>query len=182
MRCVKGSVQLRWVATEAGGRAFELRNGPDALGRLSLRSRWGTLSEARFAEERWTMRREGYLNPIVAVRVPGAGSDCAIFRPAFDGGGTLEIPGREPVRFQCQDLWGNRWAFVAGDGAPLLQLSCEGSGGFADRFCSDGLAEFPPAFREEPHFGLFLCLGWYLILLLRYETDVTLAATLAALV
>jgi hypothetical protein len=147
-----------------------------------LRSRSGTLAEARFAEERWTMRRQGCLDPIVAVRVPGAGSDCAVFRPGLEGGGTLEIPGQEPVRFQCQDLWGNRWAFVGGDGAPLLDLSCEGSGGFGDRFCSGGLAEFPPGSCEGPHFGLFLCLGWYLILLLRYETDVTLVATLAALV
>lgn len=94
----------------------------------------------------------------------------------------LEIAGLETVRFQSRDLWGNRWAFVGGDGGAFLELSSEGSGGFGDRFCSDGLVECPPASCEGPSFGLFVCLGWYLILLLRHETDATLVATLAALV
>jgi len=158
--------ELLWVQPAALKRAHELRAGDQVVATLAFQR--GSLADAVAADNHWTFKREGFWHPRVTVRIAGADTDVATFRPRWMGGGTLELPGGKTIDLSPANLWQTQWAWKEGDSTPVIFKSRHGlmkSGAEVD-VAKDGM--------NRPDLPLLVLLGYYLILL--YAQDVAAAS------
>ncbi|MBK6796203.1 MAG: hypothetical protein IPG76_05245 [Acidobacteria bacterium] len=91
---------------------YELRSGDSLIGTLTFRSSFGTLAVAETADEKWTFKRVGFLNPRVTIRVDGNLQDMAIFQPKLWGGGVVHFTDRRTYTWKPANFWQTQWAFI----------------------------------------------------------------------
>ncbi len=65
------SSALRWIRTRESPAAFSLSAGEQEVATLEWPRAGGSLAAARTAAESWTMKRAGFLQPTILVRVTG---------------------------------------------------------------------------------------------------------------
>jgi hypothetical protein len=170
------SEEINWLQPKVLKREYELRIGEQVAGTLRWQKGWGSLALAEWNSNQWTFKRVGFWQPRVTVRIPGFEEDTAIFRPNWNGNGTLELVAGRRLNWVATRFWRSEWSFLLEDGTELVR--------FRPKF---GLAtvkarlKVKPAAHAVPELPLLLLLGWYL-LLLRFEDDAgATAATLTSI-
>jgi hypothetical protein len=140
-----------WVGDE---KAYELRSGDDVVGRL----RWekDSLASGETATQGWTFNMVGFWRRRLTIREPGSNVDVALFRPSWNGGGTLELGTDRELRFIPANFWRTRWDWVDEVSHPLVHL--KDIGGFF-RWTSRVVVERDAAGLAE--LPLLVVLGWY---------------------
>jgi len=68
--------ELLWIQPAARRREHELRAGDDVV--ATLRFQQGSLADAEADGHHWTLKRQGFWQPRVTVRVPGSDADVAV--------------------------------------------------------------------------------------------------------
>ena len=165
---------LTWVQPRPFTRSYELRSNGHVLSRLQWGKPLGSLATVESADGEWSFKRIGFLRPRVTVRVPGAGTDRAIFHPNWGGGGKLELADGRGFRLISTNFWRSEWAFTDEEGN---QVVC-----FRPKY---GLArggaqvEIGPEGHSVPDLSLLVALGWYLMILMADDMAVTSAVVVA---
>ena len=96
---------LRWVQPKALVRRHELRSGKDLYATLKWVGLLGSVVEAATADGRFTLRRGGFLRPLVTVRDAALGSEVAMLKLGFFGHGTLEFTNGRRVTVRSNRFW-----------------------------------------------------------------------------
>ncbi len=161
---------LEWKQLSAFARAYELRSGDSILASVEFKKVFGTLAEAKTAQQSWTFKRTGFLTPMVTARVAGSEQDVALYKPGMMGTkGEISLPGGEVLQMKSTSFWGSQWALMSAGGDPLI------------RFHNQGLlkhgaqVEIEPAARERPDLPLLLTLCWYILALHQQDSAATTA-------
>ncbi|MBK6795941.1 MAG: hypothetical protein IPG76_03860 [Acidobacteria bacterium] len=103
---------IEWTQPKSLEQFYELRSGDSLIGTLTFRSSFGTLAVAETADEKWTFKRVGFLNPRVTIRVDGNLQDMAIFQPKLWGGGVVHFTDRRTYTWKPANFWQTQWAFI----------------------------------------------------------------------
>jgi hypothetical protein len=168
---------LVWTQPKTLRGEYELRSGDDLIGQLRFRKLSGTLASAEVASQSWTFKREGFLNPRVTVRSPDCDVNLAIYRPHWNGGGILEIPGGHRIHWRCTSFWGSEWSFLQEDSHSNSQALIHFKHHDGIMKVSARL-EIVSADSSMLHLPMLAALGWYLMLL--NAQDAAMAAVTVA--
>jgi hypothetical protein len=165
---------LVWVQPARSKQAFELRASDDVVATLEFER--SSLASAETAGQKWTFKREGFWHPQVTIRVPGSDSNVAVFKPAWTGGGSLELSEGRLLRFGAANFWHSQWDWsdVASQ-APLLHFKSH-----AGLLRMEGQVDIETAAVTYPELPLLVVLGWYLLIL--FARDSAAAGSTAAVV
>jgi hypothetical protein len=162
--------ELEWSQPEACHRLYELKRDGEVIGTLGFEKLCGSLATGRFGESSWTLKRTGFLSPLVLVREAGSNHDLAVFTPTWTGGGALVLGSGRRLQLRSKNFWRTEWAFEAEDGTPAMALT--GSSGLFKHGCHLTVTEFGATLPEAP---LLTLLIWYVCVLMNED-----AATVAA--
>jgi hypothetical protein len=146
---------LRWVQPVAGNRYHELRSRSGIHAKLKWKGMYGSLAYVHTSEGTFTLKRAGFLNPRVTVRMRPGDSDVAVFDVnigitgtiAFDDGPKFEV--RRPKTLRRQ------WSIVDWDDRSIITVKNTGSG----RFSSEVAIRTDP--RKIRHSLLMSAIVWY---------------------
>ena len=167
---------LRWIQAGARGRDFDLLAGDAVLARLRWAKTSGSLALAESEDGRFSFKRTGFLSPKVTVRAPGSASNAAIFKPNWEGDGTLELPDGRRFRWANTNFWQSEWAFAEEGGEGLVH--------FRPRLDAHPLSTevrvARRAFVRVLELPLLALLGLYLLILMADERDAIAAAAAAS--
>jgi hypothetical protein len=163
--------ELLWVQPSVRKQAYELRAGTDVVATLTWQR--GSLADAEADDHHWTFKRAGFWQPRVTVRVAGSDTDVAIFRPAWMGGGTLELAGGKVLRFSAANFWHSQWNWQE----PRTESALVHFKSQQGLLKTGGRVEITPTARTIPELPLLVLLGWYLLIL--FAQDASAASTAA---
>lgn len=170
------SKTIFWTQPEGLERRFELRAQESLFAVLVFQSPWGTLATSETAADSWTIKRVGFLNPRVTVRVTGEDENLAIYWPKFWGGGHLKFPDGRQFEWQSTNFWSTEWCFSDAAENRLLQFKPGAEKpGLKEVMKTQAQVEIAPRAFNLPELPLLLVLGWYLLVL--YQDDAAAAAT-----
>jgi hypothetical protein len=161
---------LTWLQPSRIQQAFALHAGDVVV--ATLRFERSSLATGEADGHRWTFKREGFWHPRVTVRVPESDDNVGAFQPAWFGGGTLELPGRQ-LRFGAANFWHSQWDWLGSDDKPLVHFKSHH--GFMKM---EGDVEIEPDAAGSPELPLLVVLGWYLLIL--FARDAAAAGGAAA--
>lgn len=168
--------ELTWVQPSMRKQAYELRAGDEVVATLAWQR--GSLADALADDRHWTFKRAGFWQPRVTARVAGSDTDIAVFRPAWMGGGTLELAGGKVLRFSAANFWHSQWVWQEpGTDTPLVHFKSQ-----PGLLKTGGQVEITPAARTLPELALLVLLGWYLLILFAHDAAAASAASTAAVV
>jgi hypothetical protein len=164
--------ELVWVQPARLKQSFELRATDEAVATLQFQR--ASLANGEAAQQQWTFKREGFWHPQVTIRVAGSDTNMAVFKPAWTGGGTLELSQGRLLRFGAANFWHSQWDWSDPAGNPLVHfkshagvLKTEGEVGIET--AAVGLAEL----------SLLVVLGWYLLILFARDSAAAAGASVA---
>lgn len=164
--------ELVWEQPARLKQTFELHASDEVVATLEFQR--SSLAIGLVADQQWTFKREGFWHPQVTVRVAGSDANVAVFKPAWTGGGTLELPQGRQLRFGAANFWHSQWDWSDPAGQPLVHfkshaglLKTEGEVGIEP--AAVGLAEMP----------LLAVLGWYLLILFARDSAAAAGSTAA---
>ena len=161
---------MRWIRPVADKQSYELRAGDTLLARLEWAGRVGSLAHATTADQTWTLKRGGFLQPHVTVRDAG-GQDRARLSMHLSAG-TLEVPGGGAYRFRRAGLLVPAWQFWDPAGRQIVHIEP-----VAERTrLSGGLIQVDPEFAKHPVLPLLVTVGWYFIVLAWFEDEAARAS------
>ena len=102
---------MEWVQPKFSRRSHELRAGDDAYASLAWQKIIGSLAVVESSDDRFTLKRGGFLHPHVTIREEGSMDDLAVFHIGLLGNGLLEF--RDGRRYVVHKLsfWGYSWGF-----------------------------------------------------------------------
>jgi len=109
---------LVWVQPARLKQTFELRTGDEAVATLQFQR--ASLAAGEVADQQWTFKRVGFWHPQVTVRAAGSDANVAVFKPAWTGGGTLELPQGRLLRFGAANFWHSQWDWSDPAGNPIV--------------------------------------------------------------
>ena len=166
--------ELVWVQPARLQQSFELRASDEVVAMLEFKR--SSLASGETAEQQWTFKREGFWHPQVTIRVAGSDVNAAVFKPAWTGGGTLELQGRQ-LRFGAANFWHSQWDWSDPAGKPLVDFKSHSGvlkmeGEVAIEPEASGLSELP----------LLVVLGWYLLILFARDSAAAAGASAAIVV
>lgn len=165
---------LRWTRTGAA-HSYQLSSGPDPIATLHWAKAYGTLATAESLGARWTLKRSGFLNPVVTVRDATSGKDLAALHVHLKTN-LLQLPGGATYRWSRTGFWVPSWHFEDPAGIELVNFEAVR----AVAHLEGGLIVVSPAGRSCPDLLLLLVLGWYFIFQSWIE-DEAAAASVAVL-
>jgi hypothetical protein len=99
--------ELVWVQPALLKQAFELHASDEVVATLQFDR--SSLASAETAEHKWTFKREGFWHPQVTIRLPDSDDNLAVFKPAWGGGGSLELSQGRLLRFGAANFWHSQW-------------------------------------------------------------------------
>ena len=152
--------------------AFELRAADEVA--ATLRFERASLARGETADQQWTFKREGFWHPQVTIRVPDSDVNVAVFRPAWTGGGTLELPGQN-LRFGAANFWHSQWDWLDATDKPLVHFKSR-----AGLLKMDGQVDIETDAASLPELPLLVVLGWYLLILFARDSAAAGGAAAAA--
>lgn len=151
---------LEWRQPSAFARSYELKAGDSVLATVEFKKVFGTLAEARTAEQAWTFKRTGFLTPVVTARVAGTEQDIAHYKPGLMGTkGTLHLAGGEVLEMKSTNFWASHWALLDQQGEALLKFSNQGV------LKHGAHVEVAPSAAGRADLPLLLAMGWYILAL-----------------
>jgi hypothetical protein len=163
---------LVWVQPARSKQAFELHASDDVVATLQFER--SSLASGESGEQKWTFKREGFWHPQVTVRIPGSDANVAVFKPAWTGGGTLDLPQGRTLHFGAANFWHSQWDWsdVASQ-APLVHFKSH-----AGLLRMEGQVDVETTAVSYPELPLLVVLGWYLLIL--FARDSAAAGSAAA--
>lgn len=154
-----------WTRPEWRRRRWELRAGDEVLAVLENGSLLGLRMRGETADGRWELVHEGFFSPRALLRPEGGGTPVAVVRLGAFGGGVLEVPEGEPLRWGRGDFWGRRWRFRDADGHDAVT--------FVRRpafFKSATAVEVAESFRTHALLPPLVLLGFFVLRLLERQS------------
>jgi len=158
-------VSPRWVQPDVTDRRYELRAGDVVVATLCWGNPWGSLATGETAEGRWTLKRAGFLQPRVTIRVTGSDAQAGIVTLHWAGNGDVQLADGHAFRWTRTGFWHSEWAFTS-TGGELLVV-------FKPKFVMMGFEaeiEIEARALSLPELSLLALLGWYLMVLINEET------------
>jgi len=160
------ATSLRWLRRNEKPLEFELLAGEQSVLTLRWNSGTGTLATAESAGGTWTLKRVGFLNPQVSVRVPGSTDDVARLSVHLNYH-RIEIRGGPSFRFHRAGVLVPAWKVTEESGREVLHIEPVREG----RKLMGGAVlapEFAPALEG---FLLLVLVSWYFITLAWFEDE-----------
>jgi len=166
---------LKWIQPHALKQEYELRADDEVVATLHFKTTFGSLATAESADGCWTFKRVGFWHPAVTIRACGDEIDLAVFKNrTWNNGGTLELPdGRKYLA--NLNFWATRYEFTTETDEVLLRYTSIG-----------GMAHFSAKvdvmldFARLAELPWLVMLGWYLPILVYWDSAAAIAATSAA--
>jgi hypothetical protein len=167
--------ELKWIQPQALKQEFELLAGDEVVATLRFKTAFGTLATAESAEGCWTFKRVGFWHPRVTIRACGDETDLAVFmNRTWNNGGTLEFP--DGRRYLADlNFWATRYEFATETGEVVMRFTS--IGGFAH---FSAKVDVMPDFARQIEMPWLIMLGWYLRILVSWDSSAAVAATTAA--
>lgn len=165
--------ELLWVQPSRKQQAFELHSAEDVVGTLKFDR--ASLASGETAGQQWTFKREGFWHPQVTIRVPGSDANIAVFKPAWTGGGALELPQGRLLRFGAANFWHSQWDWSDQAGSPLVHFKSH-----AGLLKMEGQVDVEPGAAAAAELPLLVVLGWYLLILFARDSAASTAGVVAA--
>jgi hypothetical protein len=157
---------LRWLRTADSPLEFTLSSADRVVGILRWEKTVGSLATAETSDARWTLKRVGFLNPHLTLRVPGAPVDVARVtvhsthhRIEFASGGSY--------RFHRAGLLVPAWLITTSRGGELVHLEPVREG----RKLSAGAVLVSSGGQTSSDLTALLVLSWYFIVLAWFEDE-----------
>jgi hypothetical protein len=151
---------------------FELRAGDEVV--AMLRFERASLAAGETADQQWTFKREGFWHPQVTIRVPGSDANVGVFKPAWTGGGTLQLPGLN-LRFGAANFWHSQWDWLDASDTPLVHFKSR-----AGLLKMEGAVDIETTATALPELPRLVVLGWYLLILFARDAAAAGGAAAAA--
>jgi len=148
---------LRW-SRSGETHSYELTSGSDVVATLHWSKSMGTLATAEGEGVRWTLKRSGFLAPVVTVRDATSGKDLAMLHVHLNNS-LLQLPGGVSYRWSRTGFWIPAWEFQDVMGAELVNFEPVRE----ETRLQGGLVEVARPARTSPDLFLLLVLGWYFI-------------------
>jgi hypothetical protein len=164
---------LVWTQPARSKQAFELHASTDVVATLQFER--SSLASGQAADQSWTFKREGFWHPQVTVRVAGSDINFAVFKPAWTGGGTLELPEGRVLKFGAANFWHSQFSWLDPSGKPLVQFKSH-----PGLLRMEGQLQIDPETVALSELPLLVVLGWYLLIL--FARDAAVAGSTAAVV
>ncbi len=142
--------------------AYELKDGDEVAGTLSVISAAGPLVEGICAEGTWTFRRVGFFSTHITVRAAGCGENLAVFTPTVGGGGTLAFAGGPSFTWTPRSSMADGWDFVAEDGFVLVSARPMTDETPVDMARIEGQTAVSMAAASVLQLPVLVLLAWYL--------------------
>ena len=176
MRTIAGFAdqELVWVQPARLKQAFELRASDDVVATLQFER--ASLATAESGEQRWTFKRQGFWHPQVTIRLPDSEDNLAVFKPAWMGGGILDLSGGRSLRFGAANFWHSQWDWsdVASQ-SPLVHFKSR-----QGLLKTEGQVDIEATAITYPELPLLVVLGWYLLILFARDSAAAAGASAAA--
>ena len=169
---------IEWTQPKSLEKYYELRSGDSLIGTLAFRSSFGTLAVAETANEKWTFKRVGFLNPRVTIRVDGNPHDIAIFQPKLWGGGVVHFTDRRTYTWKPANFWQTQWAFIDSQEKEVI-IFRKGvkEEKLSDIFKTQITVEINPSVLPGPAPTVLVPFGLYLMILQQQDAAATAAAS-----
>ena len=165
---------LRWLRIRESPDEYRLLAQDTPVAVLTWAKHPGSLATVATATDRWTLKRQGFLNPGIGVRPADGSSDIARLSAHWNYH-RIDVAGGASYRFHRAGMLVPAWAVETSSGAELVHSEPVRTGhhleGGAVLVSADG-SRLPDAL-------LLIVLSWYFIVLAWFED--TAVETLASL-
>jgi hypothetical protein len=165
---------LRWTRI-GSSHSYELKSGPDPVATLHWDRTAETVALAEGVGIKWTLRRRGFVNPIVEVRDSEANKELAALHMHLRNS-LLQLPGGPSYRWVRTGFWIPAWEFQNASGTELVDFEPVRE----ESRLAGGLVGVSAEGRTDPNLLLLLVLGWYFIVQ-TWAEDEAVAASHAVL-
>jgi hypothetical protein len=162
--------ELRWM--RAGEpHLYQLVSGSETVATLHWDRPAETHASAEAEGTHWTIRRSGFLTPMVAVQEAPDGKQLALLHVHLNSG-LLQVSGGSTYRWSRTGFWIPAWEFQDPTGRELVDFEPVREGTRLD----GGLLEVTATGKADPNLLLLLVLGWYFIVQAWIEDDAIAAS------
>jgi hypothetical protein len=156
---------LRWLRRSESPLEFELLAGDQSLATLTWKGGAGSLTTARAAAGTWTLKRTGFLNPRVDVRVEGAPATVARLSVHWNYH-RIDVTGGPSYRFHRAGILLPAWQITEESGREVLHIEPVREGRKLVGGAVVASSRAPPA-----AFSLLAVVSWYFIVLAWFEDE-----------
>jgi hypothetical protein len=161
---------LRW--TRSGEpQSYQLKSGEDPVATLHWDKPAETLAVAQADGVEWTLKRTGFLGPVVTVHDSAAGKDLASLHVHLSAS-LLQVAGGGTYRWIRTGFWIPAWEFQDTTGKELVDFEPVRE----EARLEGGLVGVSPTGRKDPNLLLLLVLGWYFIVQAWIEDEAVAAS------
>jgi hypothetical protein len=168
---------LHWVRDAGSPLGYELRDVDHPIASLHWIRHGGSLAESEIAGDSWTLKRIGFLHPVVTVRRKGGPPADAARLTVHWRRNIIEIAGKSPTFLERAGVAIPAWQQLDSLGKRLFHVEPVAERGRL----AGGTVSIDAAGRENPDLLLLLVLAWHFVVLHWTEEELG-AATTAALV
>ncbi len=149
---------LVWKQGAASQRHWELHAGSELIADLDFLKTFGTLARGRTAAGAWTLKRTGFMSPVVTARREGENEDCALYHPNFSASqGQLRLGTGEPFEFRLGGVWSRSAILMDNGRREVFRIHLKGE------FTAGATVEVRQP--ETPAIELLLLMTWYVLVL-----------------
>lgn len=161
---------LRWTRTEEA-HTYQLKSGTDPIATLHWDRPVETLAQAEVSGSKWTLKRSGFLNPLVSVREADSDKELAVLHVHLKNS-LLQLPAGSSYRWVRTGFWIPAWEFQDSTGAEVVDFEPVRT----DRRLDGGLVGVSSEGRKDPNLLLLLVVGWYYVVQSWLEDEAVVAS------
>jgi hypothetical protein len=161
---------LRWTRT-GEPHSYALNSGTDTIATLHWERALETHATAEAEGTQWTLKRRGFVAPVVSVSDAGTGKDVALLHIHLNQS-LLQVTGGTSYRWVRTGFWIPAWEFQDTGGKELVDFEPVRQ----ETRLEGGLVEVSAEGRPDPNLLLLLVLGWYFIVQSWIEDDAVTAS------
>jgi hypothetical protein len=167
---------LEWRQPNLFKMEYELKSGEALLATLRFRSSWGTFATAESAQGCWTFKRVGFWQTIVTIHPCNSEEETASFKKnTWTDGGTLLLPGTRKYLAKTT-FWQTQYEFRTENGEALIHYQ---NSGFVR---PSAKVTIHASAQAMPELAWMVPLGWYLIVMMHYDSAAAAAVVLAPVI
>lgn len=160
------TTSMRWLRRSESPLEFDLLASDQPLATLRWKGATGTLADAETAQGSWTLKRVGFLNPLVTVRAEGGTTDVARLSVHWNYH-RIDVVGGASYRFHRAGVLVPAWQVTDGSGRELLHVEPVREG----RKLVGGAVIAPAESPRLAEFPLLVVLSWYFVVLAWFEDE-----------
>jgi hypothetical protein len=157
---------LRWLRTGEDPIEFTLSSGDRAVLTVRWEKRSGSLASIDAADGQWTVKRSGFLNPHIVLRVAGSAKEVARVTVHWNYH-RIELAGGRAYRFHRAGVLVPAWQVTNAVGTEVAHLEPVRDG----RRLEGGAVLVSPAGVDLPELATILGITWYFIVLVWFEDE-----------